>query len=131
MSRNATALKSSASRRPVQTLRSVGPTDELQEPAEPYRMRDSVRGMRGLILRLLREVDVLEHDELFAEMATLPTFQRLDVEQGIKFDDVVRQFETNLIRQALFVTNGNQARAAKMLGIKPNTLNYKIKVLKI
>jgi DNA-binding NtrC family response regulator len=83
------------------------------------------------MLRLLREVDVLEHDELFAEMATLPTFQRLDVERGIKFDDVVRQFETNLIRQALFVTNGNQARAARLLGIKANTLNYKIKVLKI
>jgi DNA-binding NtrC family response regulator len=131
MSRNATGLKSSSSRRPVQTLRSLGPTEEVQKPAEPYRMRDSVRGIRGLILRLLREVDVLEHDELFAEMATLPTFQRLDVEQGIKFDDVVRQFETNLIRQALFVTNGNQARAAKMLGIKPNTLNYKIKVLKL
>ena len=53
---------------------------------------------------------------------------RLDIEKGIKFDDVVRQFETNIIQQALSITGGNQARAARLLGIKPNTLNYKVKL---
>lgn len=38
----------------------------------------------------------------------------------------VAEFEAGLIRQALASCHGNQARAAKLLGIQPNTLHYKI-----
>jgi transcriptional regulator with GAF, ATPase, and Fis domain len=39
----------------------------------------------------------------------------------------VRQFEVNLIRTALGRTSGSQIRAARLLGLKPTTLNAKIK----
>ncbi|MBI3574616.1 MAG: hypothetical protein HY083_03020 [Gammaproteobacteria bacterium] len=38
----------------------------------------------------------------------------------------VAEFEAKLIRQALASCHGNQARAARLLGIQPNTLYYKI-----
>jgi transcriptional regulator with GAF, ATPase, and Fis domain len=39
----------------------------------------------------------------------------------------VRQFEVSLIRTALGRTSGSQTRAARLLGLKPTTLNAKIK----
>src|SRR5258708_38615839 len=39
----------------------------------------------------------------------------------------VQRFETELIRTALERTGGNQARAARLLGVKHTTLNAKIK----
>lgn len=38
----------------------------------------------------------------------------------------VAEFEAGLIRQALTSCHGNQAHAARLLGIRPNTLYYKI-----
>lgn len=38
----------------------------------------------------------------------------------------VAEFEVGLIRQALMSCDGNQAHAARLLGIRPNTLHYKI-----
>ena len=77
---------------------------------------------------MLTEVQALEHEELISEMNAPAETRGLEIEKGIKLDEVVRQFETNIIRQALIITGGNQARAARLLGIKPNTLNYKIKL---
>jgi len=44
-----------------------------------------------------------------------------------KLPEAVRSFETNLILAALEKTRGNQLRAARLLGVKPTTLNAKIK----
>ena len=43
----------------------------------------------------------------------------------------VQRYETELIREALQRTHGNQRRAAKILGVKVSTLNCKIKRLGI
>jgi transcriptional regulator with GAF, ATPase, and Fis domain len=45
----------------------------------------------------------------------------------IRLDDEVKRFEIDLIRAALNRAHGNQARAARMLGVKKTTLNAKIK----
>ena len=45
----------------------------------------------------------------------------------LNLDDEVRKFEADLIRAALVRTGGNQARAARLLGVKHTTLNAKIK----
>ena len=42
-------------------------------------------------------------------------------------EEEVRGFEMRLISRALELTGGNQARAARMLGLGTTTLNYKIK----
>ncbi|HYX31205.1 MAG TPA: helix-turn-helix domain-containing protein [Pyrinomonadaceae bacterium] len=46
---------------------------------------------------------------------------------NLNLDDEVRKFEADLIRAALVRTGGNQARAARLLGVKHTTLNAKIK----
>lgn len=126
MNRNATALKSSISRRPAQRLRSVTPAEGGKREARQFSTR--VQGLKELALTLLRETQALESDTLMSELAMPQGIRQTDIENGIKLDDAVRRFESNIIRQALLITSGNQARAARLLGIKPNTLNYKIKI---
>jgi DNA-binding NtrC family response regulator len=128
MSSNAIVLKRSEAKGPVQHLRSVTSADEFKAKPETSKTRERVRGLKELVFNMLKEVQGLEHDELVSELTSPQNSFKLDIEKGIKFDDVVRQFETNIIQQALSITGGNQARAARLLGIKPNTLNYKVKL---
>ncbi|HEX9225008.1 MAG TPA: helix-turn-helix domain-containing protein [Candidatus Acidoferrales bacterium] len=48
------------------------------------------------------------------------------VERGILFDEAVNEFEKKFIKRVLDRTNGNQSRAARVLGIHRNTLSRKI-----
>ena len=48
------------------------------------------------------------------------------VERGILFDEAVGEFEKRFIKRILERADGNQCRAAKMLGIHRNTLSRKI-----
>ena len=52
-------------------------------------------------------------------------------EGSVKLCDEVQRFEIDLIRSALDRAGGNQVRAARLLGVKPTTLNAKIKRYKI
>jgi len=128
MSKNAIALRPSDSKGTVQRLRSVNSIDEFQARPNASQVSERVRGMKEMVFDLLKEVQGLEHDGLVSVLTAPQSSFRLDIEKGIKFEDVVRQFETNIIQQALSITGGNQARAARLLGIKPNTLNYKVKL---
>ena len=53
------------------------------------------------------------------------------VERGILFGEAVTEFERKFIKRVLDRTNGNQSRAARMLGIHRNTLSRKMGVYKI
>lgn len=55
----------------------------------------------------------------------------LDIKSGIDLCSEVRSYECYLILSALRMTGGHQKRAARMLGLKPTTLNSKIKRYKI
>ena len=48
------------------------------------------------------------------------------VDRGILFDEAVGEFEKRFIKRILDRADGNQCRAAKMLGIHRNTLSRKI-----
>jgi DNA-binding NtrC family response regulator len=126
MGRNAAALKPSISRKPVRSLRSVAPAEGFKDDGAQFVAR--VQSLKDMALTLLKEAQALESDTLMSELAMPHGISQTDIEKGIKLDDTVRQFESNLIRQALLITNGNQARAARLLGIRANTLNYKIKL---
>ena len=65
--------------------------------------------------------------QLLEEVESLTISRPVDIKRGARFSDEVRQFEVNLIRTALGRTSGSQIRAAKLLGLKPTTLNAKIK----
>jgi transcriptional regulator with GAF, ATPase, and Fis domain len=65
--------------------------------------------------------------QLLDEVESLAMSKPVDVRRGTRFSDEVRQFEVSLIRTALGRTSGSQTRAARLLGLKPTTLNAKIK----
>jgi Fis family transcriptional regulator len=55
----------------------------------------------------------------------------LMVERGILFDEAVGEFEKRFIKRVLDRTNGNQSRAAEVLGIHRNTLSRKMAQYKL
>ena len=77
----------------------------------------NINTLREAALTLLREVESL------ASQQEPPTTQRLGLQEE------VQRYESELIRDALLRTRGNQRRAAKLLGVKVTTLNCKIKRL--
>jgi Fis family transcriptional regulator len=48
------------------------------------------------------------------------------VDRGILFDEAMGEFEKRFIKRTLERADGNQCRAAKMLGIHRNTLSRKM-----
>ena len=92
-------------------------TPETNEPIEQTSGTVDVRlnTLRETVLQLLEEVE------------SLAISRPVDIKHGARYSDEVRQFEVNLIRTALGRTSGSQIRAAKLLGLKPTTLNAKIK----
>ncbi len=81
--------------------------------------------IREMATVLLDEAASLERENALAEATAAPN--KLDLNSGIDFFEEVRRFEMRLISRALELTGGNQARAARMLGLGTTTLNYKIK----
>ena len=88
-----------------------------------------VKRLVDLASSVMREVQILARDKVFAEESTKP--QDLDVAGGVDFYGEVKRFETALIKLALGEAEGNQARAAKLLGLRATTLNSKIKLYNI
>ena len=89
--------------------------------AAPHRL-ERIREMATV---LLDEAASLERETALAEASAAPN--KLDLKSGIDFFEEVRRFEMRLISRALELTGGNQARAARILGLGTTTLNYKIK----
>ena len=53
------------------------------------------------------------------------------VERGIYFDEAIEEFEKRFIKRILDRANGNQSRAAQLLGIHRNTLQKKMLSFKL
>ena len=88
-----------------------------------------VKRLVDLASSLMREARILARDKVFADESTKP--QDLNVAAGVDFYGEVKRFETALIKLALGEADGNQARAAKLLGLRATTLNSKIKLYNI
>lgn len=88
--------------------------------------RDRVQRLLDLADSMLRETETLARDKAFTDESN--RVRTLNLSEGIDFYDEVQRFETGLIRLALDQTRGHQARAARLLRIKPTTLNSKIKL---
>jgi len=84
---------------------------------------------RGVVLARGEEigVEVLPSDLL--QPVALP--HALGLPRGLDFYEAIRRFERQLIESALRQSGGVQKQAAELLGIKPTTLNEKIKRLGI
>ena len=81
-----------------------------------------IEALRSLILIFLREVDSLK--KVIAPRARKKG-------DAIRLDTEIDAFESALIRDALIKCKGNQRDAAKLLSVKPTTLNAKMKRLGI
>jgi DNA-binding NtrC family response regulator len=88
--------------------------------------RNRVNRLLDLADMLLRETETLARDKAFTDESN--RLRSLNFSDGIDFYREVERFETGLIRLALDQTGGHQARAARLLRIKPTTLNSKIKL---
>jgi DNA-binding NtrC family response regulator len=113
----------------LQTYRKSTVNAPVQLKVAERPVRDGVRRLLDLALSLVQEAEGLARDEEFTDEAT--RLQTLDLTQGLDFYREVERFETGLIKLALDHTGGNQSRAAKLLQIKPTTLNSKIKLYRI
>ena len=82
---------------------------------------DRLRVINDAVAALERAATVLRVESLAEEWG------ELDVESGIDLHQEVRRFETRLIKHALHEADGNQSRAARLLGLNKTTLHEKIK----
>lgn len=97
------------------TQNQLGGVQDLPDmPSAAVRVR--IHRMKNLALAFLSQFD------------NLGSFEPININRGIDLKDEVRRFEVELIRSALDHTGGNQRRAARLLGLKPTTLNAKMKL---
>ena len=93
-----------------------------EEITDLIRAESRIEALRSLVLIFLREVDSLKK--------VVGTRERKNGE-NINLDKKLDAYEASLISDALIKTKGNQRDAAKLLNIKPTTLNAKMKRLGI
>ena len=68
---------------------------------------------------------------LLGELDAVSTDERVALDENFNLHEQLKNFESDIIRQALFLTGNNQRLAARMLGINYTTLNAKMKRLGI
>jgi transcriptional regulator with GAF, ATPase, and Fis domain len=86
--------------------------------------QNQLEALKSLSQLLVREINSLD-----GMKATLVS--EIESDKPIKLLDEVQRYEANMIRCALIRSMGHQARAAKLLGLKPSTLHAKISRYKI
>ena len=82
--------------------------------------------IKKMATALLDEAATLNHENALTEANA--TIGYLNPSSRVDFFEEVKSFEMRLIQRALELTGGNQARAARILGLGTTTLNYKIKI---
>jgi transcriptional regulator with GAF, ATPase, and Fis domain len=91
-------------------------TNKITETLES----NHLQSLKSICDLLAREVNILSG-------LTVKNLSTISTGNGISLADEVERFETNLIKNALLQSDGNQTNAAKLLGVKLTTLNAKIK----
>jgi transcriptional regulator with GAF, ATPase, and Fis domain len=86
--------------------------------------RNQLETLKYLSKLLVQEIIFLEQRQASLE-------KKIKSEKPICLLTELQRFESNMIRCALIRSMGNQTNAAKLLGLKINTLSYKIKRYKI
>lgn len=100
-----------------------GPENNGAAAASPR--SKTIHRLRELATSIFAEAESLLLEQTLAELGVRS--HRLEVSTGISFYDEVTRFEMDLIKLALQQAQGNQARAARLLGLGTTTLNWKIR----
>jgi transcriptional regulator with GAF, ATPase, and Fis domain len=86
---------------------------------DPDQLHAKIATIRDLIGSLEAELENLQ-------MINLP-----EIDDDFDFYREVERYERKLIHNALRITGGSQVKAARLLKLKPTTLNSKMKVLRL
>jgi two-component system response regulator PilR (NtrC family) len=110
----------------------LGPTPEALQALMDYDWPGNVRELDNVIERgvVLTTNSRIRRDLIPDHVRTAPSFHvpHLAVPpEGISLRDVIANFERRLIESTLESTGGVQKEAARLLGLKPTTLNEMIK----
>ena len=119
----------------AERAKAIEPSEHPQEPSNtgpslPFKIakqpeRNGIQRIIDLTHSLLREAEMLGGEKAFVDESN--RLQALNISDGIDLFGEMKRFEISLIKLALTQTSGHQARAARLLNIKPTTLNTKIK----
>ncbi len=93
------------------------------KPNEAFIARSMWRQASSPRISILKQLAA----KLVSEVETLNDKERFDFAAGFKLNEEMQKFEMDMIRHALYLTNGHQSFAAKLLGIKKTTLHAKLK----
>ena len=88
-------------------------------------------GCPAIVTIVLAEGDEITLDLLPEEVRDQARLPVSKLAQGVGFYNAISRYERELIETALERAGGVQKRAATLLGLKPTTLNEKIKRLGI
>jgi DNA-binding NtrC family response regulator len=110
----------------------LGPSPEALQALMDYDWPGNVRELENVIERgvVLTTTSRIGRDLIPDHVRTAPSFHvpHLAVPpEGISLRDVIANFERRLIESTLESTGGVQKEAARLLGLKPTTLNEMIK----
>ena len=64
---------------------------------------------------------------MLAEVRNIDENSELKFGNGFKLDQYLEDCEKDIIRYALYISGNNQIVASRLLGMKPTTLNMKLK----
>jgi two-component system, NtrC family, response regulator PilR len=78
---------------------------------------------RAIVLAKFDEITI----DLIPDAITLADFEKAELPEGDSFYKKIRRFKLELLKSALKESNGVQKRAARILGVKPTTLNEMLK----
>ena len=113
-----------------------GISEDVFEILDEYNWPGNVRELENLVERAV----VLSKSKIITRSSLPPFFLREEAaeEEGLdsldgslNFKERTRYYQKKIIRTALKKTKGVQRKAARMLGVKPTTLNEMIKRLEI
>lgn len=119
-------------------MRVRGISPEVKRLFAAYPWPGNVRELEHVIEAAMNMVDsdwiemehlplhVLERPAGLAEAEPLVTQTALQMESGKTLPELVRELEERVIQEAMSSTEGNVLRAAKLLGIPRQTLQYKL-----
>ena len=106
------------------------PTQQLRSIAEnPFPQNFVPRDSRLLHTKIAYLSNLVS--SLNEAVESLGSLDLPHLDEQFDFYQEVERFEMNLIRNALRITGGSQVKAARLLKLKPTTLNAKLKLLKL
>lgn len=110
-----------------------GATDDFYELITNYSWPGNIRQLENFIERsvIMRKKAMLDSKDFnlpteHYDNTSLPNF-----DSGLPLTEAIEKVEATLINQALQTTHGNYSKAASILGVTRQNLNYKLKKYKI